>query len=74
MATWKQLGLALLAMTILAVIGAAVLVVVARSKNGELPAPTAAQQLERASPVWHGIGRYGGRPAGEPPTTSRPGD
>lgn len=73
MMTWKQLGLALLAMTALAVIAAATLVVIARSYTAEAPAPTASQQLERTSPVWHGIGRYGGRPAGEPPTV-RPGD
>lgn len=73
MATWKQLGLALLAMTVLAVIAAAMLVVVARSQNEEAPAPTTAQQLERASPVWHGIDRYGGQPTGEA-TAPRPGD
>jgi hypothetical protein len=74
MATWKQLGLALLAMTVLAVFAAALLVVLARSRNEEGPAPMATRQLERTSPVWHGIGRYGGQPAGEPPTTPRPGD
>lgn len=74
MITWKQLGLALLAMTALAVIAAAALVVIARSKTEEVPAPTASQQLEEASPVWHGIGRYGGQPAVEPPATARPGD
>lgn len=73
MMTWKQLGLALLAMTALAVIAAAALVVIARSRNAEAPAPTATQQLERTSPVWHGLGRYGAQPAGEP-TTPRPGD
>ena len=73
MATWKQLGLALLAMTVAAVIAAAVLVVAAGSDNEEGPAPTATQLLERASPVWHGIGRYGGQ-ATEEPATPRPGN
>lgn len=62
MLTWKQLGLTLLGMAAIAGVAAVVIVIVVRTQWGDVPAPTAAEQLERSSPVWRGIGRYGGEP------------
>lgn len=63
MLSWRQLALALVAMTLIAVLGSAVLTMLAGPDREALPTPTAAEQLERSSPVWRGIGSYGGRPA-----------
>lgn len=72
MLTWRQLALALLAMTLVAVIGSGVLTVLVGPDRHPSPTPTAAEQLDRSSPVWRGIGTYGNRPAEEPPTAPRP--
>ena len=71
MMSWRRLGLALLGMALLATLGAVALVVVARTLRDDAPASTAAEQLERSSPVWKGIGEYRGRPA-ETPSTVHP--